>query len=353
MERLEIQHPKNDNKDITGNQIKDIRKQIENLINDEIENKLRFMKQAFHESGPRATQILVRRLQTQQITNSIHKIRDPLSNSLKYEPEEIHKIFKNYYETLYSQPEKADEEKIKQFLISLDLPSKGSEQNSYLTAPFTKDDLDKAIDRLATNKSPGSDGYPNERYKKFKEVLAPVLLESFNWTLEKAIAPPSWRDAMISVIPKEGKNKEYCESYRPILILNVDYKLFTSIITKRLECFLPDLIHEDQTGFVKGRQKQDNIRHTHHIIEHVNKHHISTALIILDVEKVFDRVSWDFLYKVLERMGFNDTFIKCIKALYTDPSARVKIDGLLTDTFKLYRGTRQGCCASPALLQSS
>lgn len=220
-----------------------------------------------------------------------------------------------------------------------------------MTTPITKDELDKAIGtgRLVTNKSPGSDGYPNEWYKNFKVVLAPVLLKSFNWTLEKAIAPPSWRDAVISVIPKEGKNKEYCESYRSISILNVDYKLLTSIITKRMERFLPDLIHEDQRGFVKRLQTQDNIRRTLHIIDHVNKHHTSTALISLDAEKAVDRVSWDFLYKVLERMGFNDKFIKCIKALYTDPSVRIKINGHLTDTFKLYRGTRQGCCASPAL----
>ena len=175
------------------------------------------------------------------------------------------------------------------------------------------------------------------------------MLESFNWTLEKAVAPPSWRDAVISVVPKEGKNKEYCETYLPISILNVDYKLFTYIITKRLECYLPDLIHEDKTGFIKGRQTQDNIRRTLHIAEHVNKHHISAAFISLDAEKAFNRVSWDFLYKALERMGFNDKLIKCIKALYTNPSARVKINGHLTDTFKLYRGTRQGCCARLSL----
>lgn len=348
LRKLEKQQHRDKNKGSTT-QIKEVKKQLEGIDTDELEKKLRFTKQTFYESGPRATRLLARRLRTQQITNSIHKIRDPLTNNITYEPEEIDKIFKGYDETLYSQPEMTNEDIIGQFLASLDLPSLGRVQNERLTAPITKEDLDKAISRLKNNKSPGSDGFSNEWYKMFKEELAPVMLESFNWTLEKAVAPPSWRNALISVIPKEGKNKEYCESFRPISILNVDYKLFTSILIKRLECFLPDLIHEDQTGFTRGRQTHDNIRRTLHIIEHANKHNLNAALISLDAEKAFDRVNWLFLYKVLERMGFHVQFIKCLQSLYCNPSARIKINGHLTDSFKLFRGTRQGCCASPVL----
>lgn len=179
--------------------------------------------------------------------------------------------------------------------------------------------------------------------------MAPIFIDSFNWTLKHAKTPPSWKEAIISVLPKEGKNKENGDSYRPISILNVDYKLFTSIITRRLELFLPDLVDEDQTGFIKGRQTQDNIRRTLHIINEVNKEKIPTALVSLDAEKAFDRVSWIFLFAVLKRMGFNSIFIECIQSLYHRPLARVKINGDLTDSFEVFRGTRQGCCLSPAL----
>lgn len=176
-----------------------------------------------------------------------------------------------------------------------------------------------------------------------------MLLESLNWTLKYAKIPASWKEAVISMIQKEGKNKELCKSYRPISILNVDNKVFTSIISKRLEQFLADLINEDQTGFIKSRQMQDNIRQILHIVEQINKQHLSGALISLDAKTACDRVSWSFLYKILERFSFNNQFISCIQAFYSDPATWLKINGCLIGSFKLYRSIWQGCCLSSSL----
>lgn len=167
--------------------------------------------------------------------------------------------------------------------------------------------------------------------------------------LKEGEIPHSWREAIISVILKEGKDEQECSSYRPISVLNQDYRLFTAILARRLEKILPEIIHLDQTGFIKQRQTQDNIRRTLHVMQHVIKNKIETVVVGIDAEKAFDSVGWDFLYKVLERFNFHKTFIKVIKALYNKPTARIRINGSLSKFFTLERGCRQGCSASPLL----
>lgn len=71
--------------------------------------------------------------------------------------------------------------------------------------------------------------------------------------------------------------------------------------------------------------------------------------VLLDAGKAVDRVEWKYLFYALPKYGFGPFFMKWIKALYHEPVATVKTNGIKSDPFHLYRSTRQGCPASPII----
>lgn len=75
----------------------------------------------------------------------------------------------------------------------------------------------------------------------------------------------------------------------------------------------------------------NNIRRSLHIIQNIKKNKTNAVLASLDEEKAFDCVSWEYLFLVLKRFGFNEKAINNFKTLYTAPTARIRINGSLTD----------------------
>lgn len=91
------------------------------------------------------------------------------------------------------------------------------------------------------------------------------------------------------------------------------------------------------------------MRRTLNIIDYSAKTKQQMLMLTLDAEKVFDQVSWPFLFRGCEKFGFHQTIIKLIKGMYKEPNARVRVNGTLSETFTLKRGARQRDPLSPQI----
>lgn len=102
-------------------------------------------------------------------------------------------------------------------------------------------------------------------------------------------------EAKITLIPKEGENLEYSEVYCPISLLNTDYKILMSILADRVSRIIGNYVTEDQIGFIRNRNLEDNIRKMMSIIYKVQVDKNPVHLVLLDAEKAFDKIEWLYL----------------------------------------------------------
>ncbi len=107
--------------------------------------------------------------------------------------------------------------------------------------------------------------------------------------------------------------------------------------------YLKTIIHEDQTGYIKGRYIGANARLICDYFEHCENFDIPGILLFLDFEKAFDSVEWNFMLSVLKKFNFGEGFIRWVKILYNKPIISIKNNGWMSKDIKLNRGVRQGC----------
>ena len=157
------------------------------------------------------------------------------------------------------------------------------------------------------------------------------------------------KEGVIICIPKTDTDRDKLKNWRPISLLNTVYKIGSSSIANRLKTVLPDIINEDQTGFVQNRFIGDNIRLVYDIMSYLNLNNKPGLLLCLDFEKAFDSLDWSFLHKVLHAFGFKQDICKWIKAFYTEIKSTVSVNGTISEWFHVTRGCRQGDPISPYL----
>ncbi len=308
-------------------QLSSLKEEYDLLSHSKAEFILHRTRQKYYFESERPSHLLALRLRECESKAYISAIKSS-DDQVTTNPVAINDIFKGFYTNLYKAETDFDEPICKQYLDKLELPRISQIDKESLEAPLSLEELHVSLKSLQKGKSPGLDGLPPELYLEM-------------WDL---VGIP-----MILLLLKKGKDPLDCSSYRPISLIPCDLKIYAKVFASRMEKVIHSLIKEDQTGFIKGRNASDNMRRLLHILDFADSHPTPCAVFSLDAEKAFDRQEWNYMWAVLQCFGFGEHFISMIKTLYHSPAASVITGNIISPSFPLQRGTRQGCPLSPLL----
>lgn len=121
-----------------------------------------------------------------------------------------------------------------------------------------------------------------EFYRVFWPLLDKFMVDSFNEAYNKKEMSHSQKQAVITLIEKKGKDRNYLENWRPISLINVDAKIASKVIATRVIKVLPDIIHRNQTGYVKGRLISEAARSIIDVMDYTKKQNIPGIFLFID-----------------------------------------------------------------------
>jgi hypothetical protein len=142
------------------------------------------------------------------------------------------------------------------------------EQNIDLEAPFSEEEVKKAIFDSYSDGAPGPDGLPFVFYQHFWDILKDDLMAMFKDFHEGKLDLFRLNFSILTLIPKEPEASSM-KKFRPISLLNCCFKIFTKVLTNRLALIMGIITSINQSAFIKGRFILESVVTAHEVLHSV------------------------------------------------------------------------------------
>ena len=176
---------------------------------------------------------------------------------------------------------------------------------------FHEEEVKTAMFSMKSNSAPGPNGFGVTFFKNFWSLIGKDYFALFQDLHRGVLDVRRLNYGVITLVPKiqEANN---IKQYRPICLLNVDYKGITKVLTNRFSPLAQTLIGSNQTRFVKGRNILEGVVVLHEIIHELKSTKKRGLILKIDFEKAYDNVRWDFLEEVLTGKDFPPQWISWV-----------------------------------------
>ena len=239
-----------------SSEICELENRLKELVSKELTGVLSRSKARWLEEGERPTRFFFglehERIQRNFISSVLNSDDVEVSS-----PEEIEREHVRFYTDLFSS-EPVDACCKQACLASIEKHLSFSQQQS-CKGFLSLQELTDSVKGLNLGKLPGSDGLSVEFYLHFWEILGPLLLGVANECFRDGDLCDSMKGSATRLIFKKRGDRKSLKNWRPISLLNVDYKIISKVITSRLANVIEFIVHSDQTCSVPGRSIFSNV----------------------------------------------------------------------------------------------
>ena len=340
-ELLELHNKTGD--DLTAKALAQITQKIEELEKEKVEGVFLRSRAQWLKEGEKSTKYFLNLENRNYTAKLMTKLRKS-DNSIITQQKEILKEQQRFYEALY-----ACDDKIRFQLKNYTGIKVSQSQKDILNANIIVEELQSAVFTMKDNKVPGLDGLPVEFYILIWGEIKDLLIQLYNKCKDMGQLNKTARQGIISLLPKGNKDPLTLKNWRPLTLLNIDYKILAKCLATRLKKCLPNLIGPQQTGFMEGRYIATNIVKTMNIVAYANEKRKHKVIMTIDFEKCFDRVSYEAIYGALAYFGIEGSFVQWIRLFYSNFIVSTVNAGYQSQWFVKGRSINQGCNISPYL----
>ena len=180
------------------------------------------------------------------------------------------------------------------------------------------EEVNKAMKEMKKGKAAGMSGINGEMWKAVYEKLGDGRFADWFNDVVEGEKPESWGRSKVLLIPKKKGSRMEKGDFRPVTVTEASYKIFGTILRERLERFAVEngLLREEQSGFTKGRQLEENIVALGLEIERARRRKGALYVAAVDLRKAFDLVDREFLVEYLRKVGLEKEWIDSIRDVY-------------------------------------
>ena len=216
------------------------------------------------------------------------------------------------------------------------------------TDNFTLKELQDALNKMKSNKSPGTDfSVTVETLKYGGTKLQSAVLDICNSVLNDLAAPLQWTESIIIPIPKKASKS--MKDFRGISLMSITAKIYNRMLLNRIYDPIDKLLRPFQAGFRKSRNCAEQIHVVRRIMEAYYQRQLPLIATFIDFQKAFDSIDRNIMWKILRSYGIPTKIVNAIAAIYSNSKSKVRLGESLSEAFCIKTGVLQGDTLAPYL----